>query len=55
MKNYKFLIEYDGTRYYGWQRQPDQETIQGKLEKVLALLCGDDTVEVIGAGRTDGG
>ena len=55
MKNYKFLIEYDGTRYYGWQRQPDQETIQGKLEKVLALLCGDDTVEVIGAGRTDAG
>lgn len=54
-KNYRFLIEYDGTRYYGWQRQPDQETIQGKLEKVLALMTGDDTVEMIGAGRTDAG
>lgn len=54
MKNYKLLIEYDGTRYYGWQRQPNQTTIQGKLESVLSLMCGKD-VEVIGAGRTDGG
>lgn len=54
MANYKFLIEYDGTRYYGWQRQPDQNTIQGKLESVLSLMCGQE-VEVIGAGRTDGG
>lgn len=54
MKNYKFLIEYDGSRYYGWQRQPGQNTIQGKLENVLGLMCGGD-VEVIGAGRTDAG
>lgn len=54
MANFKFLIEYDGTRYYGWQRQPDQNTIQGKLESVLSLMCGKE-VEVIGAGRTDGG
>ena len=54
MKNYKMLIEYDGSRYYGWQRQPDHETIQGKLEKVLSLMCRE-AVEVIGAGRTDAG
>lgn len=54
MKNYKFLIEYDGSRYYGWQRQPDQNTIQGKLESVLGVMCGRET-EVIGAGRTDAG
>lgn len=54
MKNYKLIIEYDGTRYYGWQRQPNQNTIQGKLESVLSVLCGRET-EVIGAGRTDGG
>jgi tRNA pseudouridine38-40 synthase len=48
------LVEYDGTRYYGWQRQPNQTTIQGKLESVLSLMCGRET-EVIGAGRTDGG
>lgn len=54
MKNYRFLIEYDGTRYFGWQRQPNRNTIQGKLESVLAALCGKET-EVIGAGRTDAG
>ena len=54
MKNYKMLIEYDGSRYYGWQRQPNQTTIQGKLESVLGVLDGRE-VEVIGAGRTDGG
>ena len=54
MKNYKLIIEYDGTRYYGWQRQPGQNTIQGKLESVLSAMCGKE-VEVIGAGRTDGG
>ncbi len=54
MKNYKFIIEYDGTRYYGWQRQPGQNTIQGKLESVLSRMC-DIRVEVIGAGRTDAG
>ncbi len=53
-KNYKFIIEYDGSRYFGWQNQPDKNTIQGKLESVLSIMCGKD-VEVIGAGRTDGG
>ncbi len=54
MKNYKFIIEYDGTRYNGWQRQPGQNTIQGKLESVLSRMC-DSRIEVIGAGRTDAG
>ena len=31
-KNYKMIISYDGTRYYGWEHQTDRETIQGKLE-----------------------
>ena len=55
VRNYKFVISYDGTRYYGWEHQPDQEmTIQGKLERVLSLMT-DSQVEVIGAGRTDAG
>lgn len=54
MRNFKFLLEYDGSRYHGWQRQPEKDTIQGKLEHVLGLMCGKET-EVIGAGRTDGG
>ena len=37
-KNYKLKIAYDGTRYYGWEHQPDQETIQGKIETVLARM-----------------
>lgn len=54
MQNYKFIIEYDGSRYSGWQHQPEKNTIQGKLESVLGIMCGTD-VEVIGAGRTDSG
>lgn len=53
--NYKFRIVYDGTRYYGWEHQPNTEmTIQGKLESVLSLMV-DAPVEVLGAGRTDAG
>jgi tRNA pseudouridine38-40 synthase len=53
-QNYKLTIAYDGTRFYGWERQPDRETIQGKLEGVLSHLTGAP-VNVIGAGRTDAG
>lgn len=54
-KNYKLIIAYDGSRYYGWEHQPNIElTIQGKLEHVLERMAGE-FVEVIGAGRTDAG
>ncbi|MBR1568906.1 MAG: tRNA pseudouridine(38-40) synthase TruA, partial [Lachnospiraceae bacterium] len=54
-ENYKMLLAYDGTRYYGWEHQPNTDmTIQGKLETVLAKMTGVP-VEVIGAGRTDAG
>ena len=52
--NYKLTISYDGSRYYGWEHQPDKDTIQGKLESVISKLTGTET-EVIGAGRTDAG
>lgn len=54
MKNYKLTISYDGSRYFGWEHQPEKETIQGKLEAVLSRMCEKD-IEVIGAGRTDAG
>ena len=54
MLNYKLTIRYDGSRYFGWERQPGRETIQGKLEAVLSEMCGAPA-EVIGAGRTDAG
>ncbi len=54
-QNYKMILSYDGSRYYGWEHQPNTElTIQGKLETVLSRLTGE-TITVIGAGRTDAG
>lgn len=55
MRNFKFILQYEGTRYQGWQRQESTEnTIQGKLEKLLSVMCGE-AVEVQGSGRTDAG
>lgn len=53
--NYRLILAYDGSRYFGWEHQPDTElTIQGKLETVLSRMCGE-SISVIGAGRTDAG
>lgn len=54
MKNYRLTVSYDGTRYSGWERKADRDTIQGKLESVIMRMCGHE-VNVIGAGRTDAG
>ncbi len=52
---YRARVEYDGTTYFGFQRQrDDQPTIQGELEAALERLCGNK-VAVLGAGRTDSG
>lgn len=55
MTNFLFTIQYDGSRYNGWQRQGNtQNTIQGKIEQVLAQAVGHKA-EIHGAGRTDAG
>ena len=54
MKTYVLSISYDGTNYYGWQKQPNVPTIQGELEKRLKKLFGA-TVKTVGASRTDRG
>lgn len=55
MQNYKIVIQYDGTRYKGWQGQNSTDaTIQGKIEAVLSAMTGE-TVEITGSGRTDAG
>lgn len=54
MRNIKLTIEYDGTRYYGWQRQPIGNTIQQELEKAISKVI-KKYVEVIGSSRTDSG
>lgn len=55
--NYRLIISYDGTKYYGWEHQPNVDmTIQGKIEKVIQRMANlDEIPEVIGAGRTDAG
>ena len=53
--NIRFIVQYDGTRYKGWQKQVrTTETIQGKLEQAITKVVGE-TVQVLGAGRTDAG
>ncbi|WP_407944747.1 tRNA pseudouridine(38-40) synthase TruA [Pantoea latae] len=47
-------IEYDGSRYYGWQRQQEVRSVQEKLEKALSKVANHD-VSVFCAGRTDAG
>lgn len=55
MKNYKMTVQYDGSRYKGWQVQKATDmTIQGKLQAILEQMAGHP-VEVIGSGRTDAG
>ena len=54
MTTFKVVIEYDGTRYSGWQRQLNVPTIQASLENALAAIA-QTRIPVVGAGRTDAG
>ncbi|MEI3164217.1 MAG: tRNA pseudouridine(38-40) synthase TruA [Lachnospirales bacterium] len=53
--NYKIVLEYEGTRYNGWQRQVSTpNTIQGIIEDAIKTVTGEN-VEINGSGRTDAG
>lgn len=56
MRNIKLVLEYDGSRYDGWQKQKGGkgQTIQDKIEEVLKKMTGEE-IEVIGAARTEAG
>ena len=55
MRNFKIILQYEGTRYQGWQKQESTEnTIQGKMERLLSRIAGR-TVEIQASGRTDAG
>ena len=55
MQNYKLTLQYDGTRYNGWQRQGNTDnTIQGKLNEIIGRYLGKE-VDIAGSGRTDAG
>ena len=52
---FKLFIEYEGTRYSGWQKQENAKTIQGTIVKAAIEIFGNDFVDLQGSGRTDSG
>jgi len=54
LRNIKLIIEYEGTRYHGWQRQPGVLTIQEVVEESLRRLF-NEPIKTVAAGRTDAG
>lgn len=55
MRNIKLIISYDGTDFYGWQRQKEFRTVQQELEEVLLQLSGGKEIRCHASGRTDTG
>lgn len=54
MRNVRVLLAYDGSLFFGWQRQEGFDSVQQGLEEALLALCGE-RIAVVGAGRTDTG
>src|SRR5689334_12707690 len=50
----QLVLHYDGSGFSGWQRQPEQRTVQGVVEQALERLCSGP-VAALGSGRTDAG
>lgn len=55
MSRFKLYIEYDGTRYSGWQKQNNAKTIQGTLIKAAEEIFTNQRFDIQGSGRTDSG
>src|SRR5512140_1111028 len=55
MSRFKLTIEYEGTRYSGWQMQKGGKSIQGEILDACKDLFDSDSIDVYGAGRTDSG
>jgi len=54
VKNYKIIVQYDGSDYSGWQIQPDSRTVQEELKNATKIIIREE-VNLIGSGRTDTG
>ena len=54
MARYFITLQFDGTNYHGWQIQPNGNTVEETIERALSTLMGE-SVDVVGAGRTDAG
>ncbi len=55
MPTYKITLEYEGTRFSGWQVQKNAKTVQGILLQALQEIFGTNQLDLQGAGRTDAG
>jgi tRNA pseudouridine38-40 synthase len=55
MSRFKLTIEYEGTRYSGWQKQKNARTVQGELERALRESAKLHKFDLQGSGRTDAG
>ena len=55
MSRFKLYIEYEGTRYSGWQKQKNAKTIQGILLNIAGEVFNNEKVDLQGSGRTDSG
>lgn len=58
MQNWKLILTYDGTAFFGWQVQPGLPTIQGELQSAIGRVVGSNWGEPPlpqGSGRTDAG
>jgi tRNA pseudouridine38-40 synthase len=55
MARYKLTLEYEGTKYSGWQMQKGGKSVQGEILDACRDLFGQDKIEIYGAGRTDSG
>lgn len=55
MPRFRLDIAYDGSAYQGWQKQAQAPTVQGVIERVLRMLLNEETITIMGSGRTDTG
>lgn len=52
---YLIVFSYDGSKYYGYQKQPNKNSIQAEIERVLTLINSNNNVKINASGRTDSG
>ena len=55
LRSYKLIVAYDGSEFFGWQRQAAARTVQATLEDAVCAITGDSTINILGSSRTDTG